>query len=157
MSSNVFEELADIAGFDPLRLSGANRYETALEVAEENGNSGTVLLATGENFPDALAAGPLAEWEDAPILLNNGDMVRPDVAEFLLDPANGITDVIIVGGTAAIPTSVETQLTDLARTRRRAPCGLQPGSDRCRDRRLPRRRLQRLGRSGHRRQRQQLR
>ena len=59
VSSAVLEELADIAGTIPTRLAGANRYETALAVAEANGNSGTVILATGENFPDALAAGPL--------------------------------------------------------------------------------------------------
>ena len=36
--------------------------------------------------------------------------MRSDVAEFLLDPANGVTDVIIVGGTTVVPASVEAQL-----------------------------------------------
>jgi putative cell wall-binding protein len=108
VSSDVYEELADIAGFDPVRVAGANRYATALEVAEDYGSCGEVILATGENFPDALAAGPMAADFCAPILLNNGTTVRPDVAEYLLD--EGISKVWIVGGESVIPASVETQI-----------------------------------------------
>ena len=68
----------------------------------------TVILSTGANFPDALAAGPLAIAAGAPILLNDGDSVRPDVLKFLND--NAVARVIIVGGTAAVPQSVEDEL-----------------------------------------------
>jgi putative cell wall-binding protein len=110
VSSAVFEQLSVISGGeDPQRLAGSNRYETAIKVAADYGVGSTVILATGVNFPDALAAGPLSATGGYPILLNNGTTVRPDVAKFLLDA--GVTDVIIVGGETVIPATVETQLT----------------------------------------------
>ncbi len=57
------------------RLGGATRYETSIEIARETmrrrGTSGAprVLVTTGENFPDALAAGPLVGHGDLPLVL----------------------------------------------------------------------------------------
>lgn len=44
------------------RIAGANRYETAAEIAQDTypGGCDTVVLANGENYPDALSASPLA-------------------------------------------------------------------------------------------------
>ncbi len=53
------------------RWSGEDRYATSVGVSEEAFPSGadTVFIATGESFPDALAAGPVAASLDGPILL----------------------------------------------------------------------------------------
>ena len=59
-------------GFVVTRLSGADRYATAVAVAGAIGNPGTVLLATGTNFPDALSAGPAAAHLGGAVLLTNG-------------------------------------------------------------------------------------
>jgi putative cell wall-binding protein len=109
VSPAVFEQLSNIANGDATRVAGADRYATAIAVAKDRGVNSTVILATGENFPDALAAGPLAATGGYPILLNNGTTVRPDVANLLL--TEGVTEVIIVGGESVIPASVATQLT----------------------------------------------
>ncbi|MFK8026332.1 MAG: cell wall-binding repeat-containing protein [Ilumatobacter sp.] len=106
VSSAVFEDLAEYAATS--RIEGANRYETAIAVAEVAGGT-AATITTGMNFPDALAAGPLASVADAPLLLNDGDALRTDVREYLVD--NSVTDVYIVGGEAVVPASVETELT----------------------------------------------
>ena len=116
VSSAVVEELGACA--DVTRIAGTNRYTTAMAVADDfeditvagGGNSTTsIILATGENFPDALAAGPLAIAMGAPILLNNGDSLRADVAAYL-DANTTITDVYIVGGETVISAEIEAEL-----------------------------------------------
>ncbi len=82
VSGAVYADLEDFADPNDIqRIRGANRYETALEVGEEfaveNGGIDTVIIATGLNFPDALAAGPLAIDRDAPILLTDGPRCGP--------------------------------------------------------------------------------
>lgn len=98
---------AELAGFGSVqRIAGQNRYSTALAVAEEVtlGTPRTAIIATGLNFPDALAAGPLSICAKAPILLNAGSTARADIAKFLSDKS--IEKVYIVGGPAVIPQSV---------------------------------------------------
>src|SRR5579884_2906090 len=55
------------------RLAGADRYQTSATIAEtkypSGVPSGNVVLATGLNFPDALAGNYLAGQLGAPILL----------------------------------------------------------------------------------------
>lgn len=56
------------------RLAGDTRYGTMAKVAQEgfaDGSCDVAILATGENFPDALAASSLAGFYDAPILLTS--------------------------------------------------------------------------------------
>ena len=61
------------AGYDVRRLAGADRFATAVEVAEELGGPGDVLLASGTDFPDALAAGAAAAQVGAAVLLTDDD------------------------------------------------------------------------------------
>ena len=60
-----------------------------------------VFLATGQNFPDALAAGPVAAKRGAALLL-----VDPGIqiaSETFRQYASSISNAYIVGGTAVIP------------------------------------------------------
>jgi hypothetical protein len=66
------------------------------------------ILATGENFADALTAGSVAFNGVHPILLHTGSTLRADVAAAIT--AAGITSIVIVGGIAALPASVEAEL-----------------------------------------------
>ncbi|MDR1113099.1 MAG: cell wall-binding repeat-containing protein [Bacteroidales bacterium] len=101
--------------FDPevIRLSGPNRIETANAICKEGWQSaGTVILASGVNFADALAGGPLAYMLDAPILLTmNGNSLEQKVKEQLgkLDAEN----IIILGGTAAVKKAIADELSSL--------------------------------------------
>ncbi|WP_419842344.1 cell wall-binding repeat-containing protein [Candidatus Poriferisodalis sp.] len=115
VSSSVEEQLrAD--GYDADRISGGDAYATAVSVAEEVGRTGgspgvygrrgrTVLLATGENFADALALGPLAYEGRHPVLLTPRGELHADVAGFLRSA--GVSHVIVAGGTAAVSRGVQ--------------------------------------------------
>ena len=71
-------------GYIPVRYSGADRFGTALAVADALGDPSTVLLATGVNFPDALAAGPAAAHLGGVVLLTNGPTMPASVTAYLL-------------------------------------------------------------------------
>ena len=94
------------------RHYGADRYETAIAVAEDDESSPDCLvLAVGDNFPDALAAGPLVEDFECPLVLTAGDSLHPATAAYMAaEAADDLDFVYIIGGTAAIPASVETEL-----------------------------------------------
>ena len=99
---------------DVTRISGETRFETAVQVAYEGwSDSGTdeILLATGRNFPDALAAGPLAYYKDAPILLTEKDSLPSAVINAINDL--GVKKVTIIGGTSAVSKEVEDYLRNL--------------------------------------------
>lgn len=104
-------------GLDVVRVAGANRTETARKVALAAAgiteSSHVAFLANSQNFPDALAASPMATYNVAPVLLTPATTLDPQVTTALQDPALGITDVVIVGGTAAISNTVATQAATL--------------------------------------------
>ena len=88
------------------RLGGPDRYETAARVAERvrrDGRAGTtVLLTTGENFPDAVSAGG---WVgDAVILLTR----RTSIPTITLDMVSQswVRDVVVVGGPSVVDETV---------------------------------------------------
>jgi putative cell wall-binding protein len=77
------------------------------------GGAGAVVLARGDNYPDALVGASLAAAKNAPVLLTVGssipDSTNSEVQRVL---APGGT-VYILGGVASVPDSVATQLTGL--------------------------------------------
>ena len=102
------------------RLAGANRYDTAVAISQSafpvDGSADAVVIATGTNFPDALAAASLAAQVNGPVLLTPTATLPASVAAEIerLDP-----DIIyIIGGTAAISTAVANQLAGFAPTER---------------------------------------
>ena len=82
------------------RIQGADRYATAAAVAGRLPATDTVYLATGLDFPDALAGGPLAARDGAPILLARRDELPEVTADALasLDPDR----VVVLGGPDAL-------------------------------------------------------
>jgi putative cell wall-binding protein len=91
------------------RLSGKSRFETAVEISMAGWDeAGTVVLANGLNFPDALAGGPLAYSLDAPILLTRPETLHAATKEEIL--RLGAKKVVILGGKAAVSEKVENQI-----------------------------------------------
>ncbi len=85
------------------RVSGGNRYETSVAIAEEFfAEPDTVVLAYGENFPDGLSGGPLAYKLNAPLILTRTDnQKRQKVAEEYID-SKEISKGFIMGGNTLI-------------------------------------------------------
>lgn len=91
------------------RLSGANRYETSYEISKANFfRSSTAVLASGTSFADALCASGLAGALEAPLLLvppaiyEDGNLTDAGRAFRFECKRLGVTDLQVVGGTAAI-------------------------------------------------------
>ena len=87
-----------------VRLAGSNRYSTAVAISKATfPTANAVFLATGSNFPDALAGTPSAAKRVAPLLLANGGCLTADtVAEI---QRLGASTVYVLGGTGAVPES----------------------------------------------------
>jgi putative cell wall-binding protein len=98
-------------GYAQVRYGGADRFATAVAVADALGDPTTVLLATGTNFPDALAAGPAAAKASGVILLTDGSAMPTETAAYLsVHPGT----VYAVGGpaVAADPSAIAVSGTD---------------------------------------------
>lgn len=103
-------------GYATARISGADRYATAAQVATLYGRGGganvgtvegrrTAVMASGTNFPDALAAGPIAAAAHLPLVLT-----RPHRADAATEEALAQLDIdhlLLLGGEAAVSTHVE--------------------------------------------------
>ncbi len=111
-----------------VRVSGADRYATSAAVTTLKGVTGirkltfdyglpmvrTAIIATGQVTADALAAGPIS-YNGLPVLLTNGASLSTAVTDAL--QSMDIKQVLILGGTPSVATSVETQLNGLGITR----------------------------------------
>lgn len=91
------------------RIAGDTRYGTAAAVSQDGWPDGaqTVLLATGENWPDALASAPLSKSLDAPLLLTQTSVLSPETRAEIerLRPEQ----IVVLGGTGAVESSVATE------------------------------------------------
>lgn len=98
------------------RLAGEDRYRTAVAVSQHAfpGGADTVLIATGENFPDSLAGTAAGYRLDAPILLTHTNLLNTYTKAEL--SRLGPDEIIILGGTAAVAASVEAELQTYAPT-----------------------------------------
>jgi len=98
ISSSIEDELED-EGFDVVRYAGDNRFETAVEIADDGlDDPDTLLLVTGLDFPDALAAGAAAARVDGAVLLTDGRTLDPATRDYLEDHDG---DLYAIGGQAA--------------------------------------------------------
>lgn len=110
------------------RYAGADRYETSTLVADlmpdanrssHNSNYPTrdVWVATGRNWPDALAAGPAAAAAGAVLLLVDGADVRrsPTPVDGIADYLYRINKVVVVGGAGAVTAHAQAQLQTMVR------------------------------------------
>lgn len=98
------------------RLSGSDRYATATAISRARfvSGAGTVFIATGANFPDALAGSPAAAKANGPILLTTRDALPATTATELarLQPST----IVILGGTGSVSDAVAGQLRAYAAT-----------------------------------------
>ncbi len=98
------------------RLYGDNRYRTSEAIATEvvelknanGGYDGTAFVATGQDFPDALAASPIAAANVWPIYLTPPDTLQAGTFATMLD--NGSNHGYILGGTSAVSAAVASAL-----------------------------------------------
>lgn len=115
-STNTVSVISRTVSGSVARVSGTDRFGTAVAVSKTEfptGGAGAVVLARGDDYPDALVGAPLAAAKNAPLLLTTGAQLPAAIkAEIQRVLAPGKT-VYVLGGTNAVPASIETQLTGL--------------------------------------------
>jgi glucose/arabinose dehydrogenase/putative cell wall-binding protein len=96
------------------RLGGADRFASAAAVSEATYPSGAadVLVATGADFPDALAGGALAGRLGWPLLLTGRDSLPASTRTELTRLAP--TRIWVAGGTGVVSEEVRSQLAPYA-------------------------------------------
>jgi putative cell wall-binding protein len=106
----VLAQVRALGSVEVTRISGTDRFQTGAAAAEEavrlwreqgHADAGSrVLVARGSDFPDALAAGPLAGQARLPLLLTDADRAHPATLAAL--DRLGARRVTIVGGVGAV-------------------------------------------------------
>ncbi|AGA70618.1 putative glycosyl hydrolase [Desulfitobacterium dichloroeliminans LMG P-21439] len=93
----------------PLRLAGTSRYDTAIQVSQGGWNyAESVVLARGDDFPDALAGVVLTKSVNAPLLLTETKQLTTGVLDEI--QRLGASTVYILGSRGAVSEEVENAL-----------------------------------------------
>lgn len=124
ISPEVEKELKNVHGLKVDRVSGDDRYDTSIEVADEmlehtDGEVNGVFVVGGKGEADALSAASAAAKEHSPILLTNKDKLSKDVKFFInKDKENDKVTVdatnklYVVGGNSSVSNQVYNDLLD---------------------------------------------
>jgi putative cell wall-binding protein len=109
----VSDAVATATGKTVERIAGADRYATAVAVAEEIGaTADKVILARGDDYADALAAA--AVQGSTPILFAGkagATSLQAATEDAITDLS--VKDVVIVGDTGVVSSAIETQVKSL--------------------------------------------
>ncbi|HHV65407.1 MAG TPA: hypothetical protein GXX46_10105 [Peptococcaceae bacterium] len=105
ISSATEQEIRNL-GIEVTRIAGKDRYETSLKIAEALGPSSQAIVATGENFADALSIGPIAAVKGIPILLTP----KNNISSGLKQNLQNVERTYVLGGTSVLSNTVFNQL-----------------------------------------------
>lgn len=91
------------------RISGSNRFSTAVEVSKINyKKSETVILANSEKATDILTTSPLAESLECPVLYTKDNAIPEETISEM--ERLGVKRVIVIGGKKSVSDSVFKEL-----------------------------------------------
>lgn len=105
------------------RFSGKDRYVTSVDIAKKfteiNGSVKKVVIASGEDYPDALSSSIVSKAENAPILLVRSNTLPEEVRKFIND--NKVEEAVIIGGTSSVSNGVAEELKNVYKPKAPAP------------------------------------
>ena len=93
------------------RMGGADRYETSILLAKYSGAKEVVVVASGENFADALVAAPFSAKQNGAILLTNKEKLGQKAEQFIKDTK--FNKSYVIGGEKSVSEDVINQLTSI--------------------------------------------
>lgn len=110
ITDNMLKKVGTALGVTPKRLDGKDRYETCVAVNNEfksllSGKS--ICVATGADYPDALAGGVFAAIQKAPLFLINGkaqNLILSDKQKAYLKTLTP-NMMYVLGGIGVVPNS----------------------------------------------------
>ena len=98
---------------DVTRISGTDRYATSLSVLRNGSQLGswsdTVIITTGERFPDALSMSPYAYATNSPVVLVDSSKLLSTEAVQAIQ-SGGFTRAIVLGDTNSVSDGIQNQL-----------------------------------------------
>ncbi|MDR3586542.1 MAG: cell wall-binding repeat-containing protein [Desulfosporosinus sp.] len=109
-----FETKLKALGFkNVVRIAGLDRYDTSYKIASslKDINVSTVVISSGEQYPDALSISSIAANKGWPILLTPHDALPQEMKNFLLKRKPSM--VYITGGVGAILDNVKFEISSL--------------------------------------------
>lgn len=107
VSAGVADQLKK-AGIEVVRISGDNKYQTAIKIADmvrATGNKEEAILVNGTKTADALSVSAFATKIKAPVLLTGATSLNADVDASL--KAWNLKKLTVVGGVNSVAKSVE--------------------------------------------------
>jgi putative cell wall-binding protein len=110
VSPSILQELKKRGYENVKRISGQTRYETNANIIKEvNVAQGTpFIVATGENFPDALSMSSISAIKEYPILLTSKNSIKSEALQLLKEKQP--STIYIAGGEGVIPSSIVQQI-----------------------------------------------
>ncbi len=124
ISKEVENQLRKLSNVD--RIAGSDRYQTSIKVAKKvSAKPEKVIVASGENFLDSLAASPVAQKHNAPIVLvkkmdvpriedyKTNDQKSNSVESFFSQNKSTIMHTMVFGGKNSIDDFVLNGIKDL--------------------------------------------
>ena len=109
VSQGIQDSLSS-SGITVTRIAGQQSYDTAAQISANVGIDAThtAYLANGNAIPDAIAISAFAAEQGSPMLLTDRDQLPASTIQALTNL--GVTNVVLLGGTAVINTPVENEL-----------------------------------------------
>jgi len=110
ISENIEKQVKSLSkNTNITRLGGKNRYETSYKIVQKfkQDKNKTLLVASGDNFPDALSGAALGAKLNGQLILVNDSSI--DKQKELIDTLN-VEEHILLGGNASISERVENKL-----------------------------------------------
>lgn len=111
VSENTKANIKKISNATVNRMGGADRYETSILLAKYSGAKEVVVVASGENFADALVAAPFSAKQKGAILLTNKDKLGQNAEQFIKDTK--FNKSYVIGGEKSVSEDVINQLTSI--------------------------------------------
>ena len=111
VSENTKANIKKISKATVNRMGGADRYETSILLAKYSGAKEVVVVASGENFADALVAAPFSAKQNGAILLTNKDKLGQNAEQFIKDTK--FNKSYVIGGEKSVSEDVINQLTSI--------------------------------------------
>ena len=111
VSENTKANIKKISNATVNRMGGTDRYETSILLAKYSGAKEVVVVASGENFADALVAAPFSAKQKGAILLTNKDKLGQNAEQFIKDTK--FNKSYVIGGEKSVSEDVINQLTSI--------------------------------------------
>lgn len=110
IQQKVWDDLSSL-GIAIIPLGGADRFETAINIAKElkkTTNINTAVVTTALSNADALTVAPIAAANGWPVLLTSPGNISPATGRFLNEEQ--IAKTYIIGGAGAVSTAIQDKI-----------------------------------------------